>query len=147
MSEAIADKKSKRKKEPNLYEFYEKLMLMNNDNFLFSIDEVKTMMRMDRGKFVDSYIKTKKIPVTVLENGKTMIRNLDLKLYLDQQQRIYQEVQMEYIFKHKKYTEISVMIPAETEEDAIRMLNLFTDDPDNWELEGTIDDSVLEKEE
>lgn len=85
------EKKSKRKKEPNLYEFYERLALMNNDNYLFSIDEVKTMLRMNRDRFVNEYIKTKKIPVTVLESGKLMIRNLDLKLYLDQQQRIYQE--------------------------------------------------------
>ena len=91
MPHIAVDKKSKRKKEPNLYEFYERLMLMNNDNYLFSIDEAKTMLRMDRVKFVNTYIKTKKIPVTVLEDGKLMIRNLDLKLYLEQKQRIYQE--------------------------------------------------------
>lgn len=83
------DKNSKRKKEPSLYEFYEKLLLKNHDNYLLSIDEVKTLLRMDRGKFINTYIKTKKIPVTVLEDGKLMIRNLDLKLYLEQQQRIY----------------------------------------------------------
>ena len=82
---------SKRKKEPTLYEFYEKLMLMNHDNYLLSIDEARSLMRMDRNKFVNQYIKTGKVPVTQLENGKLMIRNLDLKLYLDQQQRIYQE--------------------------------------------------------
>lgn len=83
------DRKSKRKKEPSLYELVEKQNLMANDNYLFSIDEVKTMLRMDRQKFVNEYIKKNKIPVTQLENGKIMIRNLDLKLYLDQQQRIY----------------------------------------------------------
>lgn len=68
-----------------------KQLLMNSDNYLYSINEAKTMLRMDRIKFVNTYIKTKKIPVTVLEDGKLMIRNLDLKLYLEQQQRIYTE--------------------------------------------------------
>lgn len=81
--------KSKRKKEPTLYELIEKQNLMAHDNYLFSIDEVKTMLRMDRVKFVNEYVKKNKIPVTQLENGKLMIRNLDLKIYLDNQQRIY----------------------------------------------------------
>lgn len=84
-------RKSKRKKEPNLYELIKKQALMNTDNYLYSIDEVKTMMRMNRDKFVDEYIKKNKIPITMLEDGKIMIRNIDLKLYLDAQQRIYQE--------------------------------------------------------
>lgn len=94
MSEVMAvetNRKSKRKKEPNLYELIKKQALMNTDNYLFSIDEVKTMMRMNRDKFVDEYIKKNKIPITMLEDGKIMIRNIDLKLYLDAQQRIYQE--------------------------------------------------------
>lgn len=92
MEEAVETKrKSKRKKEPNLYELIKKQALMNTDNYLYSIDEVKTMMRMNRDKFVDEYIKKNKIPITMLEDGKIMIRNIDLKLYLDAQQRIYQE--------------------------------------------------------
>lgn len=83
-------RKSKRRKEPNLYELIKKQAIMNNDNYLFSIDEVKTMLRMNRQRFVNDYIKTKKIPVTLLDGGKLMIRNLDLKLYLDQQLRIYE---------------------------------------------------------
>jgi len=83
------DKKSRQKKEPNLYQFYQKLLLKNHDNYLLSIDEVKTLLRIDRQKFVNTYIKTKKLPITVLEDGKLMIRNLDLKLYLENQQRIY----------------------------------------------------------
>lgn len=93
MNEVMAvdtGRKSKRKKEPNLYELIKKQALMNTDNYLFSIDEVKTMMRMNRDKFVDEYIKKNKIPITMLEDGKIMIRNIDLKLYLDAQQRIYQ---------------------------------------------------------
>ena len=90
MSEATKTK-SKRKQEPNLYELIKKQALINSDNYLLSIDEVKTLLRIDRQKFVNTYIKTKKLPVTVLEDGKLMIRNLDLKLYLEQKQRIYQE--------------------------------------------------------
>lgn len=94
MSEVMAvdiEKKSKRKKKMNLYELVKKQALMNCDNYLLSIDEAKSLLRVDRKKFVDLYVKTNKIPVTLLEDGKTMIRNLDLKLYLEQQQRIYQE--------------------------------------------------------
>lgn len=69
-----------------------KQVLMNNDNYLFSINEAKTLLRISRDKFYETYIKTKKIPVTVLEDGRFMIRNLDLKQYLDNQQRIYSEV-------------------------------------------------------
>ena len=83
--------KSKRKKEPSLYEYYDKLLLMNNDCYLFSIDEARLLMRMDRNKFVNNYIKTGKVPLTLLEDGKKMIRNADLKFYLEQQQRIYHE--------------------------------------------------------
>lgn len=68
-----------------------KLALMNQDNYLFSINEAKTLLRIDRNKFMNLYIKTKKIPVTLLEDGKLMIRNSDLKQYLDNQQRIYTE--------------------------------------------------------
>lgn len=85
----VDTKKSKRKKEPTLYEIIEKQNLMAHDNYLFSIDEAKTLLRMDRAKFVNEYVKKNKIPVTQLENGKVMIRNLDLKLYLEQQQRTY----------------------------------------------------------
>ncbi|OQY72024.1 MAG: hypothetical protein B6D44_11025 [Ignavibacteriales bacterium UTCHB2] len=52
--------KSKRKKELSLYEFYERLMLKNNDNYLFSIDEARLMLRMGREKFVNEYIKGNK---------------------------------------------------------------------------------------
>ena len=84
--------KSRRKKEPNLYELIKKQALINSDNYLLSIDEARKLLRIDRNKFVNTYIKTNKIPVTVLEDGKIMIRNLDLKLYLQSQQRTYQEV-------------------------------------------------------
>lgn len=88
MNQAV-ETKSKSKREPSLYNVLKKQALINSDNYLLSIDEVKTLLRIDRQKFVNTYIKTKKIPVTVLEDGKLMIRNLDLKLYLEQQQRIY----------------------------------------------------------
>jgi len=80
---------SNRKKEPNLYELIKKQALINSDNYLLSIDEVKTLLRISREKLINSYIKTNKIPVTVLENGKMMIRTLDLKLYLETKQKIY----------------------------------------------------------
>lgn len=83
------EKKSRRKSEPSLYEMLKKQALINSDNYLLSIDEAKTLLRVDRKKFMEMYIKKNKIPVTVLEDGKLMIRNLDLKLYLDNQQRIY----------------------------------------------------------
>jgi len=89
MPAVAVDNKSKRKKEPNLYELIKKQALINSDNYLLSIDEVKTQLRMSRLKLINSYIKTNKIPVTVLEDGKIMVRTLDLKLYLETKQKVY----------------------------------------------------------
>lgn len=82
---------SKRKRPLTLYEYTERLLLMNCDSYLFSIDDARRLLRISRDKFVNQYIKTQKIPVTLLEDGKIMIRHSDLKKYLDEQQRIYQE--------------------------------------------------------
>lgn len=82
-------KKSKRKKEMNLYQYYERLLLINSDNYLLSIDEASKLLRIARSKFVSDYVKTGKIKVTLLENNNIKIRNADLRNYLDQQQRIY----------------------------------------------------------
>lgn len=84
-----ARKKSKRKNEMTYYEYLERLLLMNTDSYLYTIDEARKMLRIDRDKFVRLYIKTQKIPVTLLEGGKTMIRHSDLKEYLQKQQRFY----------------------------------------------------------
>ena len=86
---AETEKKSKSKREPSLYNVLKKQALINSDNYLLSIDEAKTLLRVDRKKFMNMYIKKNKIPVTILEDGKTMIRTLDLKIYLENQQRIY----------------------------------------------------------
>ncbi|HQI42414.1 MAG TPA: hypothetical protein PK665_15070 [Ignavibacteriaceae bacterium] len=90
MMDQIINTKSKRKRELSLYEFYDRLLLMNQDNYLLSYDEACKMLRIDRNKFVKEYIESGKLPITLREDGRKMIRNLDLKLYLDQQQRIYQ---------------------------------------------------------
>lgn len=81
--------KSKRKRELNYYEYVKKLMLMNTDSYLFSIEEAKDLLRMDRSKFVDKYIKTNLIPITKLEDGRNMIKHSDLKQYLETKQMQY----------------------------------------------------------
>lgn len=85
------EKKSKRMKEPSLYEVTKRRDLMHSDEYLYSFDEARKLLRMAREKFVNEYIKKNKIPVTLLEDGKQMIRRLNLKLYLDQCDRNYKE--------------------------------------------------------
>lgn len=65
-----------------------KILLMNSDSYLYSLEEVKTLFRMNRNKFVDQYIKTQKIKMTLLEDGRAMIRHEEIKSYLNNQQRI-----------------------------------------------------------
>lgn len=84
-----AVRKSKRKKEMTYYEYLERLLLMNTDSYLYTIDEARKMLRVDRDKFVRLYIKTQKISLTLMEDGKKMIRHSDLKEYLQKQQRVY----------------------------------------------------------
>jgi len=59
------------------------------DHYLLTIPEAVAMFRMSRPKFIQQYIESGKIMLTVLEDGRKMILHAELKKYLGSQQRIY----------------------------------------------------------
>lgn len=65
---------------------------MNSDSYLYSLEEAKSLFRMNRNKFFDQYVKTDKIKLTLLEDGRTMIRHEEIKKYLNNQQRVLADV-------------------------------------------------------
>lgn len=59
------------------------------DHYLLTIPEAVAMFRMSRPKFIEQYIKSGKIMITVLEGGEIRILHAEIKKYLGLQQRIY----------------------------------------------------------
>jgi hypothetical protein len=59
-------------------------------DYLLTIEEARALMRMSRKKFIDDYIKTQKIPVTVLEDKRKMIRRIHIYEYLEEQKFVFQ---------------------------------------------------------
>ncbi|MFA7360804.1 MAG: hypothetical protein WC139_07180 [Candidatus Kapaibacterium sp.] len=59
------------------------------DHYLLTIPEAVAMFRMSRPKFIQQYITSGKIMLTVLEDGRKMILHAELKKYLGMQQRVY----------------------------------------------------------
>lgn len=56
------------------------------DDFLLTLNEASRLMRMNRTKFVNQYVRTNKIPLTVLEDKRKMIRRCDITNYLNEHQ-------------------------------------------------------------
>lgn len=55
--------------------------LKNSELYLYSINEARVLMRMNREKFVREFLKTGKIPITKID-GRRMIAFMDLRDFL-----------------------------------------------------------------
>ena len=64
------------------------LRVMNSGLYLFTIEETARLFRVNRDKFIELYINTKKIPLVITEDNKKMIRHSDIQKYQEEQLRI-----------------------------------------------------------
>lgn len=58
--------------------------LINCASYLFTINEAARLMRMNRQKFLKEYIKSGRIRLTILEDGRYMILHSELQNYLEE---------------------------------------------------------------
>ena len=62
--------------------------LKNSHLYLYTIDEARALLRMDRKRFVNDFLKSKKIPVTVID-GRDMIQFGDLQRFFGEHKFYY----------------------------------------------------------
>jgi len=55
--------------------------LLNSECYLYTINEARRLMRMNRERFVQDYLETGRIPLTKVD-GRRMIAFMDLRDYL-----------------------------------------------------------------
>jgi predicted site-specific integrase-resolvase len=60
-----------------------KAELRASENYLFTIKEASSLMRMNYAKFVTNYIDTGLIRFVLLEDGRKMIRQSEISSYME----------------------------------------------------------------